>query len=396
MRLKLQKRSEWKFVSRIMPRKQVLNAPQLAAEISFQSLLRGFMPVVIFIAALLIGGCSMTGNTVAQKGTPQGLLPPAHHMKNGFRNIYYNTEPGLADYLRWKLGRIPDEEPAITPAQNIPYVPDIVVPDYQRIYHPDPDKIQVTWIGHATFLIQVEGINILTDPVFSTRLSSFGGSDFKRRSPPGIPFDRLPPIHVVLISHNHYDHLDLDTVKKLGNKPKYFLPLKLGKWFHDQKITNYTEMDWWDISMFKDISIVSVPSQHFSRRALRDGNKTLWAGWVLETKRGKIFFAGDTGYSPHFKEIRERLGPMRLALLPIGGYRPRWFMKIIHMDPPDAVAAHKDLQAEQSIAMHWGTFHLTDEPLGEPPLYLKKAMKEASMTDDSFLVMKFGETRYFE
>jgi N-acyl-phosphatidylethanolamine-hydrolysing phospholipase D len=358
--------------------------------------IKQFSILIIFMAALLIGACSTTGNTVIEKETSQGLLPPAHHTKNGFRNIYYNTEPGLADYLRWKLGRTPDEEPAITDAQRIPYVPDVVAPDYQRIDHPDPDKIQITWIGHATFLIQIEGINILTDPVFSIRLSSFGGSDFKRRSPPGIPFNRLPPIHAVLISHNHYDHLDLETVKKLGNKPKYFIPLKLGQWFHDEKITNYVEMDWWDTSMFKGIRIVSVPGQHFSRRTLLDGNKTLWAGWVLETQRGKIFFAGDTGYSPHFKEIRERLGPMRLALLPIGGYRPRWFMKTIHMDPPDAVAAHKDLQAKQSIAMHWGTFHLTDEPLGEPPVYLKKAVKEASMKDDSFLVMKFGETLIFE
>jgi N-acyl-phosphatidylethanolamine-hydrolysing phospholipase D len=358
--------------------------------------IKQFSIFIIFLSALLVGGSSLAVNTVVEKGTPQGLLPPAHHTKNGFRNIYYNTEPGLADYLRWKLRRIPDEEPAITPAQRIPYAPDIVAPDYQRIYHPDPDKIQITWIGHATFLIQVEGINVLTDPVFSSRLSPFSGFGHKRFSPPGIPFDRLPPIHAVLISHNHYDHLDLYTVRKLGNKPKYFVPLKLGQWFHDEKITNYVEMDWWDTAIFKGIRIVSVPSQHFSRRTISDGNKTLWTGWVLETKRGKILFAGDTGYSPHFKEIREKLGPMRLALLPIGGYRPRWFMKTIHMDPPDAVAAHKDLQAEQSIAMHWGTFQLTDELLGEPPLYLKKVMKEAFMADDSFLVMKFGETRIFE
>ena len=351
---------------------------------------------IIFLAALLVGGCSTTVSTVVEEEAQQEKQTPAHHTKNGFRNIYQNTDQGLADYLRWKLGHVPDEEPAITDAEMIPYAPDIVAPDYQRIYHPDSDKIQITWIGGATFLIQVEGINVLTDPVLSGRISPVGGIGYKRHSPPGISFDRLPPIHAVLISHNHYDHLDLYTVKKLGNKPKYFVPLKLGKWFRNQKITNYDEMDWWDTSMFKDIGIVSVPGQHFSRRAVGDGNKTLWSGWVLETKRGKILFAGDTGYSPHFKEIREKLGPMRLALLPIGSYRPRWFMKAIHMDPPDAVSAHKDLEAEQSIAMHWGIFQLTDEPLGEPPLYLKKVMKEASISDESFLVMKIGETRIFE
>jgi N-acyl-phosphatidylethanolamine-hydrolysing phospholipase D len=356
--------------------------------------IKQFSVLIIFLTAFLVGGCFMTGNTVVEEGKPQGLLPPAHHTIDGFQNIYHIPEHhGFADFLRWKWGHVPDEEPAITLAQMTPYVPDIVEPDYQRINHPDPAKIQITWIGQSTFLIQVEGINILTDPVYSGRLTPILGIGFKRRSHPGIPFERLPPIHAVLISHNHYDHLDSYTVKKLGNKPKYFVPLKLGQWFRAQKITNYTQMDWWDPAMFKGIRIVSV--QHFSRRTLSDGNKTLWAGWVLETKRGKILFAGDTGYASHFKEISEKLGPMRLALLPIGSYRPRWYMKAIHMDPADAVLAHKDLQAQQSIAMHWGTFYIADEQLGEPPLYLKMVMKEASMADDSFLVMKFGETRIF-
>ncbi len=348
---------------------------------------------ILFLAALLVFD-SMAVNAAREEGTPQGLRTPAHHTLDGFRNIYQYPEHGFASFLRWKLGRAHREEPVIPPVQIMPYVPEIVPPDYQRIDHPDPALIQITWIGHATFLIQVEGINILTDPIFNSRSSPLT-IGFERKSPPGIPFDRLPPIHAVLISHNHYDHLDLYTVKKLGNSPKYFIPLKLGEWFHHQKITNYEEMDWWDASMFKGIRMVSIPSQHFSRRTALDGNKTLWAGWVLETKRGKILFAGDTGYAPLFREIREKLGPMRLALLPIGSYRPRWFMKTIHMDPPDAVSAHKDLLAEQSIATHWGTFYIADEPLGEPPLYLKRAMKEASLAEDSFLVMKFGETRIF-
>ena len=333
----------------------------------------------------------MTVNAFIDEGETQGKQPPSHHKENEFVNIYDNPTHGFAKFLSWKLGFGPKETPAIPPDKTKKYVPEIAVPDYQRIYHPDPDKIQVTWIGHATFLIQVEGINILTDPMFNGNASPV----FGRRSSVGIPFDRLPPIHAVLQSHNHYDHLDLSTVKRLGNKPKYFVPLKLGKWFREQKITNYTELDWWETTTFQGLRVVSVPVQHFSSRTPMDANKTLWTGWVLETKHGKIFFAGDTGYSPHFKEIREKLGPMRLALLPIGAYSPRWFMKTMHMNPPDAVLAHKDLQAQQSIAMHWGTFQLTDEPMGEPPLYLKKVMKEASMADDSFIVMKFGETRIF-
>jgi N-acyl-phosphatidylethanolamine-hydrolysing phospholipase D len=349
----------------------------------------------ILLAAFFIGIDCMAVNAVADKEASGGDPAPAHHTKNGFRNIYENPEHGFTSLLRWKLGLGPDEPPAIPHDRMAPYVPDMAVPDYQRIYNPDPDKIQITWIGHSTFLIQVEGINILTDPIFNGSSSPFAGIGPKRQSPPGIPFDRLPPIDAVLQSHNHYDHLDLYTVKRLGNKPVYFVPLKLGQWFQDQKISNYVEMDWWNASIFKGIRVVAVPIQHFSGRSMSDRNKTLWAGWVLETRKGNIFFAGDTGYSPHFREIRDKLGKVRIALLPIGAYQPRWLMKTVHMDPPEALQAHRDLQANLSVAMHWGTFKLTDEPLNEPPLYLKKCMKEADMSEDSFLVMKFGETRIF-
>lgn len=349
---------------------------------------------IICLSALLSGAAFMTAYAVQDDKTPEEHKRPSHHTTDGFRNIYSHPEHGFASFLRWKLGLILDEEPALPHPRMTPYIPDIAVPDYPLINHPDPAKIQITWIGHSTFLIQAGGLNILTDPVFNSRSSPLG-LGFKRKSPPGMPFDRLPPIHAVIISHNHYDHLDLFTVKKLGNKPRYFIPLKLGEWFRAQKITNFAEMDWWDTSLFRGIRIVCVPSQHFSRRGVLDGNKTLWAGWVLETKYGKILFAGDTGYAPFFREIRQKLGPMRLAILPIGSYRPRWFMKTIHMDPPEAVAAYNDLQAGQSIAMHWGTFYIADEPLGEPPLYLNRVLKEANMAEDSFLAMKFGETRIF-
>ncbi len=349
----------------------------------------------ILLVALFASINLMAVYAFAEKKMPENNPAQEHHTMNGFRNIYENPEHGFTSLLRWKLGLGPDESPAISHEQITPYVPDIADPDYQKIYHPDPGKIQITWIGHSTFLIQVEGINILTDPIFNGSSSPFEGIGPKRQSPPGIPFDRLPPIDAVLQSHNHYDHLDLYTVKKLGNKPKYFVPLKLGQWFKVQKITNYVEMDWWETSIFNEIRIVSVPIQHFSGRSMNDRNKTLWAGWVLQTGHGKILFAGDTGYSPHFREIRDKLGRIRIALLPIGAYQPRWLMKTVHMDPPEALQAHRDLQAEQSIAMHWGTFKLTDEPLNEPPLYLKKILKEADMSENSFLIMKFGETRIF-
>ena len=169
--------------------------------------IKQFSFFTLFLAALLLGDGSMTVNAVPEEETPQGKPAPAHHTTNGFRNIYDHPEHGFANFLRWKSGRVPDEEPAIPPAQMLPYAPDIVAPDYQRIDHPDPAKRQITWIGHATFLIQVDGINILTDPIYNSRSTPLG-IGFERKSPPGIPFDRLPPIHAVLISHNHYDHLD--------------------------------------------------------------------------------------------------------------------------------------------------------------------------------------------
>ncbi len=219
--------------------------------------------LIILLMVLFVFGGFMTVNAFVDEGKTQGTQPPAHHTGNEFFNIYDNPTHGFAKFLRWKLGFGPKETPAIPHDQKIKYVPDIAIPDYQRINNPDPDKIQVTWIGHSTFLIQVEGINILTDPVFNHTASPVGSLGPERRSPVGIPFDRLPPIHAVLQSHNHYDHLDLFTVKKLGNKPKYFVPLKLGKWFQDQKITNYVELDWWGESIFQGLLVVSVPIQHF-------------------------------------------------------------------------------------------------------------------------------------
>jgi N-acyl-phosphatidylethanolamine-hydrolysing phospholipase D len=202
----------------------------------------------------------------------------------------------------------------------------------------------------------------------------------------------LPPIHAVIISHNHYDHLDEQTIERLGNQPTYFVPLGLSRWLKKRGAHRVIELDWWQSSSSAGLKFHSVPIQHFSGRTPFDRNKTLWSGWVIEGRKGKIFFAGDTGYSPVFKEIGERFGPMSLSLIPIGAYRPRWFMKPVHVDPPEAVRIHQDIKSRQSIASHWGTFKLSLEPLGEPPHYLEKALKEAGIDRNEFVIMKFGET----
>ncbi len=321
--------------------------------------------------------------------------PPPHHTPKGFRNLYGHSERGLGDLLRWQLGLDPNEPPFIPPDQLPPYKPEVVKPDLPRIKNPGPDQIQITWVGHSTFLIQMEGVNMLTDPIFNDRSSPFSFGGIRRLAPPGLKLEDLPPIHVVIISHNHYDHLDKHTVEALGNKPTYFVPLGLAEWFSKRKIENVVELDWWQASSLAGLKFYSVPVQHFSGRTPFDRNETLWSGWIIQGKRGKIFFAGDTGYSPIFRGIGERFGPMSVSLIPIGAYRPRWFMKPVHGDPPEAVRIHQDTNSRQSIASHWRTFKLSGEPIEEPPRYLEKALKDAGIDEKKFILMRFGETLSF-
>lgn len=320
---------------------------------------------------------------------------PTHHTEHGFRNPHVRSDRGFADFLRWQLDLAPEEDPPVSPEAIPKYEPQITAPDWSRIRHPQPHRMQVTWVGHATFLVQIGGMNILTDPIFSERCSPVSFVGPKRVVPPALPLAELPPIDAVVISHNHYDHLDASTIDRLGNRPRYFVPLGLKAWLAERKISNVTELDWWQPAPLGALTVHCVPARHFSGRSLFDRNETLWAGWVMASTDDRLFFAGDTGYSPHFAQIGERLGPMTLALIPIGAYRPRWFMSPVHVDPPQAVQIHQDVHAERSIGMHWGTFKLTDEPLGEPPIYLRQALQEVGLGDEAFTVMKFGETRAF-
>jgi N-acyl-phosphatidylethanolamine-hydrolysing phospholipase D len=335
---------------------------------------------------LLIWSC-------ATIGPPQSFVnsPPCHSPK-GFKNLYFHSERGFWDFLKWQLRLGPYEAPFLSPDEIPPYKPVIAEPDLARIKNPDSDQIQITWVGHSTFLIQMDGVNILTDPIFNSRSSPFFFGGVKRLVPPGLSFEDLPHIHAVLISHNHYDHLDEHTVERLGNKPEYFVPLGLSRWFEKRGIDHLTELDWWQSFSSKGLKFDCVPVQHFSGRTPFDRNKTFWSGWIVEGQKRKIFFAGDTGYSPVFKEIGERFGPVRVSLIPIGAYRPRWFMKPVHVDPPEAVRIHQDTNSRQSIASHWGTFKMSDESLAEPLVYLQKALREAGLDEKNFLVMKFGET----
>ncbi len=324
-----------------------------------------------------------------------GAVKNDHHTEEGYTNSYLKDEKSFFDLLRWKFGArkgSPDELPTgLNLAEH--YSPDSVAADLALISTPTTEAIQLSWIGHAAFLVQVGGVNILTDPQFSDRSSPFSFVGPKRVAPPGISLKDLPRIDVAIISHDHYDSLDVDSVIELGNDVHFLVPLGLKRWFENLGITNVTELDWWQVEEYKGINFHLVPAQHWSKRTPWGTNSTLWGGWVIQSSKGNIYFVGDSGYDSRiFTEIGERLGPMKLSLIPIGAYRPRWFMKPMHVDPFEAVRIHQDVKSELSIAMHWGTFKLTDEPLNEPPALLERALKESSIPTERFRVLKFGET----
>lgn len=254
----------------------------------------------------------------------------------------------------------------------------------------------VTWIGHSTLLFQLDGLNLLTDPQFSPRASPLPFLGPKRRVPPVPPLASLPRIDAVLLSHNHYDHLDKASVRQLadqpGGAPCFFAPSGMGRWFKRQGIGKVVEMGWWSEAPFHGLRMHCVPVRHWSARTSFDHNQSLWCGWVI---RGsfQILFAGDTGYSADFREIHRRLGAMDLAAIPIGHYEPRWFMQAAHVDPEEAVQIALDVHARCAIGIHWGTFPLTDEPLDEPPRRLRVALETAELPPQSFVVLARGETR---
>ena len=249
------------------------------------------------------------------------------------------------------------------------------------------------WIGHSSFIINNYDLNIITDPIFSNRASPLPFLGPKRLIKPAISYKNLPKIDVVVISHNHYDHLDLDSIKKLNsiNPDTIFLvPLKLKNWFLNKGIKNVFEFEWWQSKTIKNTTFTFVPVQHWSRRGLFDKNKSLWGGWWVENSNIKLVHLGDTGYSKDFIEINKRLGNPDIAFIPIGAYSPRSIMKKSHMNPEEALDAAIDLGAKKSIGMHWGTFILTTEPIREPEIILNDLIIKNNFDDDFFITIKPG------
>lgn len=255
-------------------------------------------------------------------------------------------------------------------------------------------EMVVTFVNHSTVLIQTEGLNIITDPVWSKRVSPFIGIGPKRYRSAGVDFKDLPPIDIVLISHNHYDHMDIPTLKRINKKwkPRIYAGLGNAKYLRTHGVRGAMDMDWWDKDVVsKDVSVVCAPGQHFSSRAFSDRNRTLWCGYVVETPHGNIYFAGDTGYGPFIEKLHERYKKFRLAFLPIGAFRPEWFMGPVHASPDKAMQMHHDLKVETSIAIHFGTFHLADDHQDEPLLRIRHLMAVAPEPKPNFIVLENGE-----
>lgn len=252
------------------------------------------------------------------------------------------------------------------------------------------DDWQVWFVGHATVLLQIGPYNLLTDPVWCEYVSPKQGKGPKRVIPAGIALEELPTIHAVLLSHNHYDHMDLATLNWLHDKFAMPIYTGLGNSWYLPKSFHVLEMDWWQSSLLHDLKIIYTPAQHFSGRGLRDHNRALWGSFSVLAGQDHCFFAGDTGYAPHFKEIQNRLGAPRISLLPIGAYEPRELMSYMHMNPQEAFQAHQDLHSKCSLAIHYRTFQLTDESREQPEIDLKVAMKNSSKLMNPFVCIREG------
>lgn len=293
-----------------------------------------------------------------------------------------------SDVLRWWLGgndkgmwHLLDERdvPPARPAKGTPAA----------------DELRVTFVNHATFLLQYDKFNILTDPVWSRRASPYQWIGPERKRPPGIRFEDLPPVDIVLISHNHYDHLDIPTVERLHREhdPLFVVPLGVERLLLDHGIHHVVDMDWWQQhAVNSSFSVSAVPARHFSGRGLFDRNKTLWCGYVIEGPAGNVYFAGDTGYGDFFREIGRKFYPINLSLIPIGAFLPRWFMAPIHLSPAEALQVHREVGSAISIGMHFGTFPLADDGMREAPQVLQQELDRCPVPPDEFLVLQEGTT----
>jgi N-acyl-phosphatidylethanolamine-hydrolysing phospholipase D len=337
---------------------------------------------VLLVVALLSAGCTGVGDPVPGR--------PAHHRQRGFANT--NPTYQLADrWTRLRFFVVRLWSTTFSPRRaELPRAAN----DGAALRGASRDPT-VTWVGHATLLLQLDGVNVLTDPQWSDRASPFSFAGPRRVTPPGLAFEDLPPIHLVLISHDHYDHLDAATVRRLAatHRPRFVVPLGLKAWFAGLGITDVEEMDWWQTRVERGLTLTCLPAQHFSGRTLWDRNRRLWSGWAVAGRARRFFFAGDTAYYDVFKEIGARLGPFDLVAVPIGAYRPAAIMRPGHTTPEEALQVFEDVRGRALVPIHWGTFDIAEEPPDEPPQRLLAEASRRGLGPHRVWVLQHGETR---
>ncbi len=311
-------------------------------------------------------------------------FPVSDHCDGEF---FFNPGPspagarGLRQVLKWRMEGDRARWPAHVENTKFPPPPAEIA----------PGCVGVTFIGHASFLLRLGGKTILTDPVFSERCSPVSWAGPRRVRAPGLALDALPRIDLILLSHNHYDHMDLPSLRRIHARDAPPIITTLGNTKTLAGLGPVRELDWWNTTAQGGLEITATPARHFSRRGLNDMNRTLWAGFMLRGPDGSVLFCGDSGAGPHWADIGERLGPPGLALVPIGAYEPRWMMAPVHINPAEAVQAHVALGARRSIGMHFGTFQLTDEAMDAPVAGLAEAAAKHGL-GEQFGVLGFGET----
>lgn len=315
---------------------------------------------------------------------------PQHHVDGGFRNLAPIERPGPSvtiPFLFRRLSGLWRSRPGAAPR-----VPNDGALLRENARH---SASTVTWIGHSTLLVQMDHVTFLTDPIWSETPSPTALVGPPRFVPPGLGLEALPPIDFVVISHNHYDHLDLPTLHRLAaTGTRFLVPLRVGELLRSEGINDVEELDWWESRRLADVEVHCVPSQHWSGRGLTDQRATLWAGWAVIGPTRRFYYAGDTGYFTGFREIGARLGPFGLAAIPIGAYEPKAMMRAVHLNPEEALQAGSDVRAERIIGVHYGTFDLSDEPLDEPPRRFRAEADRRGVGDQSW-TPPIGEIRFW-
>lgn len=356
----------------------------------FYKIILSLLIVLLAYAAILASkNWALIDNSVFKTGKDK----PAHHGNQVFINPYQpESKLGFWDVIKMRFF---DKDQYPTLPHNYHYL--IEKADLNNIHHPDPQRAQATWLGHSSVLLQYRHSNILFDPIFSQRASLVQFAGPKRYTQPALSIAQLPKIDVVIISHSHFDHLDKNTVQQIGNSAKWLVPLGLKKWFAALGVSNIQEFDWWQSQQFKhgdnQFEVIATPSQHWSRRSLFDKNKSLWASWAVRWQDYTTWFGGDTSYNQvQFKEIGSHLKQVDLALIPIGAYLPRWFMRYSHINPQEAVKIFQDIRAQHAFGIHFNTFILTAEKLKAPPEELAKSLAAAKIDPKRFQAINIGHT----